>query len=238
MANALKSQFVSNMSHEIRTPMAGILGLAELLATDDQLAEGPRELAGNIREAGKNLMVIVNDLLDFSKLEAGKMEIESVPFSVIDHVKEVVSGISPLIQAKELELEVNMDPSIPDTLVGDPMRIKQSLHNLAQNAVKFTESGKVIITAHMQSLNTDLAVVRFAVHDTGIGVNQETQSRLFEPFVQGDGSTTRKYGGTGLGLSIVKRFVELMNGSVGVSSEEGVGSEFWFSIPLRITTNA
>lgn len=234
LANALKSQFVGNISHEIRTPMAGILGLAELLATDEQLPASSRELAENIREAGQNLMVIVNDLLDFSKLEAGKMDLDYAEVFVDDIVKEVVKGITPLVDAKELQLHFEVDSSVPNTLFGDAPRIRQALHNLAQNAVKFTEAGSINLNASLQSLNEDLAVVRFQVSDTGIGVSQETQSRLFEPFVQGDGTTTRKYGGTGLGLSIVKRFVELMHGSVGVASVEGEGSKFWFSVPLRL----
>jgi signal transduction histidine kinase len=234
LTSALKSQFVGNISHEIRTPMAGILGLAELLATDEGIPESSRELAENIKEAGQNLMNIVNDLLDFSKLEAGKMEVESVPLSVSNIVDDVIAGIAPLAKAKELQLKFAVDPSIPSTLYGDPIRIRQALHNIALNAIKFTEVGSVEIRADIQSKTDDLAVVRFSVKDTGIGVNAETQARLFEPFVQGDGTTTRKYGGTGLGLSIVKRFVELMLGAVGVQSEENSGSLFWFTVPLRL----
>lgn len=238
LASALKSQFVSNISHEIRTPMSGILGMAELLATDSEIPESCREMAESIREAGHNLMFIVNDLLDFSKLEAGKMDLEHVPVQVETLVEEVAFAIRPTIVAKGLTLNFSVDSSVPAKLYGDPKRIRQALHNLAQNAVKFTEAGEVEILADMQSSNDDLAVIRFTVRDTGIGINAETQSRLFEPFVQGDGSTTRKYGGTGLGLSIVKRFVDLMLGTVGVQSEEGVGSRFWFTVPLRLAENA
>lgn len=237
MASALKSQFVSNISHEIRTPMSGILGMAELLATDPEISETCKEMAETIREAGHNLMVIVNDLLDFSKLEAGKMDLENVSVKVETLVEEVVFAIRPTVIAKGLKLNFAVDPAVPEVLYGDPQRIRQALHNLAQNAVKFTDTGEIEIAADMQSSNEDLAVIRFTVRDTGIGINNETQSRLFEPFVQGDGTTTRKYGGTGLGLSIVKRFVDLMLGTVGVQSTEGVGSSFWFAVPLRLSQN-
>ncbi len=237
LANALKSQFVGSISHEIRTPMAGILGLAELLASDDELPESARDLANSISHVGEDLMLIVNDLLDFSKLEAGKIELASSPISVSNVLDDVVAAIAPLTNTKELGLTIEIDSHIPDLLYGDEQRVKQALHNLAQNAVKFTESGSISIKAGLQNLNADLAIVQFSVRDTGIGVSDETQRRLFEPFVQGDGTTTRKFGGTGLGLSIVKRFVELMHGSVGLASEEGVGSEFWFTIPLRLTEN-
>lgn len=235
LASALKSQFVSNMSHEIRTPMSGILGMAELLATDPAIPEECKEMAESIREAGHNLMIIVNDLLDFSKLEAGKMNLEHVSVKVENLVEEVAFAIRPTVVSKGLSLNFSVDPAVPGVLYGDPQRIRQALHNLALNAVKFTEFGEVEILADMQSTNEDLAVIRFTVRDTGIGINDETQSRLFEPFVQGDGTTTRKYGGTGLGLSIVKRFVDLMLGTVGVQSKEGTGSSFWFTVPLRLS---
>lgn len=233
-ANRLKVQFISNMSHELRTPMAGILGLAEMLANDDDNSELVQELAQNIMQAGQDLMHIVNDLLDFSKLESGKFKLDIVSFSVAELVAEVAQSISIPARAKGLTLSIDIEPAMPTVLRGDSMRLKHALQNLAQNALKFTESGTIALSAFIDSINNDLYVVRFGMVDTGIGIDLELQKQIFEPFVQGDGSNTRKYGGTGLGLSIVKQSVDMMNGHVGIKSAPGAGTEIWFTVPLTL----
>ncbi|MBK9773974.1 MAG: hypothetical protein IPP57_24675 [Candidatus Obscuribacter sp.] len=233
-ANRLKVQFVSNMSHELRTPMAGILGLAEMLAHDEDNSDLVHELAENIMQAGRDLMHIVNDLLDFSKLESGKLKLDIVPFSVAELVAEVAQSISIPARAKGLALTIDIEPTMPAILHGDSMRLKHALQNLAQNALKFTDSGTIAFSAFIDSIHNDLYVIRFGMVDTGIGIDNEQQKQIFEPFVQGDGSNTRKYGGTGLGLSIVKQSVAMMNGHVGIKSAPGEGTEIWFTVPLTL----
>lgn len=233
-ANRLKVQFVSNMSHELRTPMAGILGLAEMLAHDEDNSELVHELAENIMQAGRDLMHIVNDLLDFSKLESGKFKLDVVSFSVAELVAEVAQSISIPARAKGLTLTIDIEPAMPAVLRGDSMRLKHALQNLAQNALKFTDSGTIAFSGFIDSIHNDLYVIRFGMVDTGIGIDEQLQKQIFEPFVQGDGSNTRKYGGTGLGLSIVKQSVAMMNGHVGIKSAPGEGTEIWFTVPLTL----
>lgn len=232
-ANKLKSQFLANISHEIRTPMSGILGLTELLTHED-LNHNAKELVDALLTSAQGLLHIVNDLLDFSKLEAGKVLPEQVPFNVREVVETVKANIYPEIKAKGLALEITIDPQIPNEVEGDVLRLRQSLLNLAQNAVKFTRAGKISISAELTTASHELVFVLFTVKDTGIGIPEDAQKILFRPFVQADGSTTRKYGGTGLGLSIVKKTIEILYGEVGFKSREGIGSEFWFSVPLQI----
>jgi PAS domain S-box-containing protein len=232
-ANQMKSQFLANMSHEIRTPMAGILGLSEFLSTHESLDSTAKEMAHDILLSAQALMHVVNDLLDLSKLEAGKMLIDKSPFDVAELVNSVVINISAGVRAKNLSNEIFIDPRIPQILLGDENRIRQALLNLAQNAVKFTDSGTVKLSLNLQSLSDDLVSIRFSVTDTGIGIDPSVQKDLFQPFVQADGSPTRRYGGTGLGLSIVKKLVELMSGEIGIESSAGQGSEFWFTVPLQ-----
>jgi signal transduction histidine kinase len=232
-ANKLKSEFLANISHEIRTPMSGILGLAELL-TLENLNKDAKNMAENIFISAKNLLNIVNDLLDFSKLEANKIQPDNIAFNINEVVQPVCNNVLPEVRKKSLELDVSIDPEIPATMIGDVARIQQCLLNLVQNASKFTDAGRVMISVMAQEASQNSLKLLFSVQDTGIGISSEFQKHLFEPFVQADGSMTRKYGGTGLGLSIVKKLVKLMKGDIGVNSEEGQGSRFWFSIPVEI----
>jgi signal transduction histidine kinase len=228
-ASRLKSEFVANISHEIRTPLGGILGMAELL-TLKSLESESLEISGHLFESAKHLLTVVNDLLDFSKLEAGKVQLESIEFSVRDIVNEGVRAVNAEATKKDLQLTKTISHAVPDKMIGDATRTKQVLINLLHNAIKFTKAGSVAVV-----VERDAESVKFSVTDTGIGVPANIQQNLFQPFVQADGSTTRVYGGTGLGLSISKSLVQLMNGEIGVDSAEGSGSTFWFSIPLQIS---
>lgn len=234
-ANKLKSQFIANMSHEIRTPMSGVLGMSELLMDNEEIDADSHELIGYIHSSATNLLTVVNDLLDFAKLEAGKVVLETNIFSIQDLVKDTVASVTPDASKKELEISQAVSKELPANLVGDSGRLRQVLLNLMHNAVKFTPSGTVEVSAHPAVQSRDNVLVLFEVRDTGIGITDDVQRRLFEPFVQADSSTTRRYGGTGLGLSICRSLVELMSGRIGVRSESGAGSTFWFTIPLRIS---
>jgi two-component system, sensor histidine kinase and response regulator len=228
----LKSEFVANVSHEIRTPLSGILGMAELLVLREESDEESREIAGYVLQSAQGLLEIVNDLLDFSKLEAGKLALSRDQFSVPAVLKEVSNSISLAAAKKGLAVTIICDPKIPETVSGDRGRLVQILLNFAHNALKFTTNGTISLRADLSSLSPDSARVRFSVLDTGIGIRPEIQKALFAPFVQGDGSMTRRYGGTGLGLSIAKKLTELMTGEIGLESEFGKGSEFWVAVPF------
>ena len=229
----LKSEFVANVSHEIRTPLAGILGMAELLTTREEGDDESREIASYVLQSAQNLLEIVNDLLDFSKLEAGKLTLSHEQFSVPAILQEVSMSIALSAAKKGLQLTVTCDPKIPEKVSGDRGRMVQILLNFAHNAVKFTEKGSITLRADLGAITPDIASVRFSVVDTGIGIKPETRKVLFAPFVQGDGSTTRRYGGTGLGLSIAKKLTQLMTGEIGLQSDYGRGSEFWVSVPFE-----
>jgi PAS domain S-box-containing protein len=231
-ANRTKSQFLANMSHEIRTPMNGILGMTELLL-DTPLAESQRHLAKTVQRSGEHLLEIINDILDFSKIEAGKVDLEHVAFSLRENVEDVVALFAERAQTKGLELACFLHDRVPDELCGDPVRIRQILANLLSNAIKFTDEGEVVVTAAVSREAGDALEVRFQVRDTGMGIPADALERIFEAFSQADGSTTRRFGGTGLGLSIVKQLVEMMGGEIGVTSEPGQGSTFWFTVPLQ-----
>ena len=231
-ANRTKSQFLANMSHEIRTPMNGILGMTELLL-DTPLADSQRHLAKTVQRSGEHLLEIINDILDFSKIEAGKIDLEHVAFSLRENVEDVVALFAERAQSNGLELACFLHDRVPDELCGDPVRIRQILANLLSNAIKFTDEGEVVVSAAVSREAGDAIELRFQVRDTGMGIPAEALERIFEAFSQADGSTTRRFSGTGLGLSIVKQLVEMMGGEIGVTSEPGRGSTFWFTVPLR-----
>jgi len=231
-ANEAKSAFLANMSHEIRTPMNAVIGLSHLaLKTDPSPRQ--RDYLVKIRSSGQHLLGIINEILDFSKIEAGKLSVESIEFD-LDKVLENVSNlISEKAEAKGLELIFDIEPSVVSTrLRGDPLRLGQILINFCNNAVKFTEEGEVVIKARVLEDSGDSHLLEFSVSDSGIGMAEAQIGRLFQAFEQADTSTTRKYGGTGLGLAISKRLAELMGGDVGVTSELGKGSTFWFTARL------
>jgi signal transduction histidine kinase/DNA-binding response OmpR family regulator/HPt (histidine-containing phosphotransfer) domain-containing protein len=232
-ATRMKSEFLANMSHEIRTPMNAIIGMSRLALMADPTPK-QRNYLGKILGAGEHLLGIINDILDFSKIEAGRMTLDYVPFD-LDEMLDHLSGIAAIkTDARRVELVFYVPKGVPTRLQGDPLRLGQVLINLTNNAVKFTEKGEIVVAVEVAEREANRVVLRFSVSDTGIGMNAEQLGRLFQSFSQADSSITRKYGGTGLGLSISKQLVELMGGTIAVTSTPGVGSRFSFAIPLGI----
>ncbi len=235
-ASKTKSEFLANMSHEIRTPMNGVLGTLQLLR-DSDLTESQKEYVSIAYNSGEALLSLLNDILDFSKIEAGKLKLEFIPFDLRMLVKEITVLLKQKADEREVELVADLDNELPEVLQGDSVRIRQILANLMTNAIKFTEKGKVTIRIVILEKTEKMVRVRLEVNDTGIGIPEESQRKLFNSFTQADGSTTRKYGGTGLGLAIVRQLVTMMRGRLGVDSEVGKGSSFWVEIAFEIPQN-
>jgi signal transduction histidine kinase/CheY-like chemotaxis protein/HAMP domain-containing protein len=235
-ANRAKSEFLANMSHEIRTPMNAIIGMSHL-TLQTALDSRQRNYLTKIESSAESLLRIINDILDFSKIEAGKLEVEALPFNLDELLNNLASLAGVRAQGSDIEILMRCDPAVPPRLVGDALRLSQVLINLVSNAIKFTQRGEVVITVDIEPASapsTEQVLLRFAVRDTGIGMNPEQLSRLFQVFEQADASTTRQYGGTGLGLAISRRLVEMMDGRIGVESTVGEGSLFWFVLPFGI----
>ncbi len=232
-ANVAKSQFLANMSHELRTPMNAILGMADL-ALSEQLPATVRDYLQTAKESADLLLELLNEILDFSRIEAGRFELESTPFNLCKTVEQVVKTLGVRAYEKGLELVCELPDELPDGVVGDPLRLRQVLMNLVNNAIKFTSKGEIVVQAALEGRTPDTVSLRFSVSDTGIGIAAENLDKIFSPFTQADASTTRRFGGTGLGLAISQRLVKLMGGRIRVESQPGKGSTFQFTITLPL----
>jgi signal transduction histidine kinase len=233
-SSRLKSEFLRNISHELRTPMNGILGMSQIL-TLTALNNEQAKYVKTLSECASAFLTVINHVLDFRKLDAGTLTIDQQPFGVQAMLEACLAKVQPLAREKKLALTLTCNPNVPDQLIGDSKRISQVLGYLLDNAVKFTATGSVALTVSLISHEGDVFGLRFAVHDTGIGISNEQMELLFRPFVQVDGTLTRRYGGTGIGLALSRKLVKLMNGREGVESQPLKGSTFWFELELSQT---
>ena len=233
-ATIAKSSFLANMSHEIRTPLNGIIGMADLALMDEQNSEIQTERLKDIKQSGESLLDIINEILDISKIEAEKLELEVIEFSIRDLIEKIIRLLSVKIFQEKLEFVCDISPEMPDILIGDPLRIRQILINFLSNAIKFTDEGLVGIQVELMEIKDGIAKIKFSVIDTGIGISEDKIENLFKLYSQADDSTTRTYGGTGLGLSISKRLVEMMGGEILIESTLDKGSNFLFTLSVTM----